>query len=605
MLPIIYIFIVLVLAYLVLDKIPKFDMITIIIALIVLVCTIIYKQFYQIKEHFEQEKSITLDLDKLKPIELEEDITSIKDRLVVYTTAFNKTSYNENSNSWLNMIIAKKELSNDYDNSVFNFELPPVYSRKSGFYLGNNRLIGPYSNALNIQFHNTFTFVIACKNGNLLVDDTNNEIEIFKLYANSPNNNGLCMYIQKGSLQNINNVQMGKLMFQYSNREPVQCKIRPDYDLISFEKDIYTFYFIIKDTDHIRVAVMNETNNTINEILRFNVENTDVTFSNKEFVMNRLKNWNGHLYGLALYNAALNDDNITSLYNHMLNEYIKYVNPNYLSMIQQYNDTISLLSQFTSCPYDKRVCDSCSTITKWNTMEQLVSASAQCRNAINDFCMANINHPLCKCWNSQNQSYNSDACKMYRGVFSNKNVLLDALNQDDIDYIMKKYKLIKPEDCPKSIKNPEYKKNSYKPYEFDKIQIRLNNNENNRSGTVKNVYGADPKALDPEDESYDWDKLKIKYDPNLKSDTDKKEDKTDIKINNYYKGVIQEYQQLVKKEQKNLNDTKDLNIFQNNDVDPIKIIPYYRNTKQETKQETKKVNQEQDPFYSRFMKVIL
>ncbi len=61
MLPIIYIFIVLVLAYLTLDKIPKFDMIIIIIALLVLIFTIIYKQFFQKKEHFLQEEYIKLD----------------------------------------------------------------------------------------------------------------------------------------------------------------------------------------------------------------------------------------------------------------------------------------------------------------------------------------------------------------------------------------------------------------------------------------------------------------------------------------------------------------------------------------------------------------
>lgn len=600
MIPIVYIFIVLVTAYVAVGffKVPSIDIIIISLSIIVLSLTMIKGHFWQkpVEEHF------TTEIDNLQPINLEEDITPISSQLVVYNTAFNAKSFDEKGNVWLNIAAKKSDGTCDTtaSNAMFNFELQPIYSRRTGFYFGNNRLIGPYSNALNIQFHNTFTVVVACKHGNLLVDDTNKEIELFKFYANSPNNNGLSMYIQKDSLKNINNIQMGKLMFQYSNRDALQCKLRPDYELISFEKDILTFYFIIKETDHIRICVMNEKNTNIEEILRLNVENADVTFSNKEVVLNRLKNWNGNVYTLAMYNVALSDDDITGVYSHIVGEYMKYVNPNFISMIKQYNDTLAMLQKFLTCPYDKKTCDSCSTIDKWNDVSQLLSASSQCRNAINDFCMGNTTHPLCKCWNTENAAYKSDSCRMFRGIFTNKNAFLDGLSQSDIDYIMNKYGLIHPEDCPKPITKPEFLKNTYNAYEFDKLKIKLDDVSN--VGTVMKLY---PQDTDYVDDNYKWNKIKTQFD----EDKTKKYDETkDTKVQNFYRvdpemnyknqnqpQIVKEFDKIKQysdAERKKLNDTSDLN-----------IIPDTTKIDAPSNKETKSSTQATDSFFSRFMKV--
>jgi hypothetical protein len=589
MIPIIYIFIIMVSAYITIGffKVPKLDILIIAFAIVVLIGTMLHGHLMKkttINEHFVTTTATdytTASANQYKPIDLEEDTTSIKNNLVVYNTAYNKNSYNENGNTWINIAAQKSDGSCDTEasNSVFTFELPPIYSRKSGFYLGNNRLIGPLSNAFHIQYHNTFTMVIACKHGNLLVDNKNAEIELFKFYANSPNNNGISMYIQQNSLQNINNVQMGNLMFQYSNREPFQCKLQPDHNMISFEKDVLTFYFIIKDTDHIRVAVMTEKNTNVDEILRFNVENTDVTFSNKEFTINRLRNWNGNIFSLGIYNVALGDEDITGYYSHFVGEYMKYVNPNFISMIQQYNDTLDMLNKFMSCPYSKDVCDSCSTINKWNDMSQLVGASTQCRQSINDFCMTNMNHSLCKCWNTQNPQAKSDSCTMFKSIFTDKNSYFDNLTQDDIDYIMSKYGLITPNSCPKAIKTPGFIKNKYSEYDFDKLKIYLDENDKTNVN-VDNVLKVYPtsKPESNNDDDYTFDKIKIKYDENIKG-TPTAKDMTvkDLNVNNYYKtdpdmnyklnNKAEETSELLKikaladKEIVKLNDTTDLNII--------------------------------------------
>lgn len=598
LIPIIYIFIVLVSAYISIGfyKVPSFDVLIIAFALIVLIATMIHGHLMKktsVQENFmatnmgansgsttTTDTSSTYSPNLYKAISLEEDISKIQTKLTVYTTAYNKDSFNENGNTWLNIAAQKSDGTCDTStsNSMFTFELPPVYSRKSGFYLGNNRIIGPLSNAFKIQYHNTFTFIIACKNGNLLVNNKNDEIELFKFYANSSNNNGLSMYIQKDSLQDINNVQTGNLMFQYAAREPFQCKLQANDDKINFEKDILTFYIVVKDTDHITISTMDEKSNQIKPLLRFNVENTDINFSNKEFVINRLRNWNGNIFTLGVYNAALTSEDIINYYTHTLGEYAKYSNANFIDMIQQYNDTLDMLNKFMSCPYSQSVCTSCSTVNKWNDMSQVLGASTQCRQSINEFCMANINHPLCKCWNNQNAQYKSDTCNMFRGIFNNdKNSYFDTLTQDDIDYIMSKYGLIKPEDCPKAITKPGFLKNKYSEYDYNKLKIYLDEDEKTRVGSVLNVYEQENGSAKPQDEEYTFDKLKVKYDQNMKTAASGKNltDK-DLQIVNKYKNdpllnykldktaEVTEYSRikdLTKKDVATLNKTDSLNII--------------------------------------------
>lgn len=549
LIPIIYIFIVLVSAYITIGfyKVPSFDVLIIAFALIVLIATMIYGHLMKkttVQENFMAtppvDSSLTYSLDLYKPISLEEDISKIQNKLTVYTTAYNKDSFNENGNTWLNIASQKSDGTCDTStsNSMFTFELPPVYSRKSGFYLGNNRIIGPLSNAFKIQYHNTFTFIIACKNGNLLVGNKNDEIELFKFYANSSNNNGLCMYIQKDSLKNENNVQTGNLMFQYAAREPSQCTLNLNDDKINFEKDILTFYIVVKDTDHITISTMDEKSNQIKSLLTFAVENTDINFSNKEFVINRLRNWNGNIFSLGVYNAALTSEDIINYYTHTMGEYSKYSNANFIDMIQQYNDTLEMLNKFMRCPYSQSVCTSCSTVNKWNDMSQVLGASSQCRQSINEFCMANINHPLCKCWNNQNAQYKTDTCNMFRGIFNNdKNSFFDTLTQDDIDYIMSKYGLIKPEDCPKAITKPGFLKNKYSEYDYNKLKIYLDEDEKTRVGSVLKVYEQGSGVnKPPDDDDYTFDKLKVKYDEDMKTSAAGKQitDK-DLQIANKYK----------------------------------------------------------------------
>ena len=134
---IVYIFIVLVIAYITIGffKVPRNDIIIIAISLLILIITISRMLFFNNQaEHFSNDVGIA-DIQKFQMIDLEEDITSISPNLVNYVTSFNKTSYPGTGNNWINMITPTDV------NTNFNFEMSPVYNRKTGFYFGNNRLM--------------------------------------------------------------------------------------------------------------------------------------------------------------------------------------------------------------------------------------------------------------------------------------------------------------------------------------------------------------------------------------------------------------------------------------------------------------------------------
>jgi hypothetical protein len=371
-------------------------------------------------EHYLDEPQSLLDiLDSLKPITDEENFKPISKNLVLYYTTFNSLSYTPNTKEWRNVIDTTKTKSGELKcNSSMYFDLLPSFSKVLGFTLGPNKLTGPFSNTLGINFRGQYSVVMAFKHGNLQNDTTQyGKIELFKLWANSPNNNGMSLFIEAGSLQFVNNTQFGKLMFQYADYSPVHCKISKDDDLIPIEANILCFVFIVKLDDKVRVMYMTERSNNVNTLAQFNVATTDVTFSNKEMAINRFGNWNSNLFNYAVYGNAVSDVTITNIYQHIKNLYIATNDPSYRPVVNKYNETIDKLNKFISCPFDEKTCKSCEGVKEWNDISQVITAPSKCRKAISAFCKTNVTHPFCKCWDKKNDSFNTSSCKALKSVF--------------------------------------------------------------------------------------------------------------------------------------------------------------------------------------------
>lgn len=533
------------------NRIAYIDMMFIIISIVIFIYTLYRKRY--LNEHFadslpllaSQEVKSAADLNSLEPISFEENYSRITPYSTVYITTFNKNSYPENDNEWFNVAYKEKEGEDctlKGNRKVFRFENQPVYSKKTGLLLGTNRLFGPYSNMLGISLQSTFTIFFSCKHGDFIPDNAK-EVELLKLYANSNNNNGIALFIQNNSIEINNNIQYGNLLFKFIDNDDVtQCKLKADDTSMPFDKLNMSLYFIVKEVDKIRILYMIGGSTVINQLAVVNIKETSSTFSNKEMIINRFQNWKGSMYQFGILPEAVSDNTITDIYSHCYGEYLKATNEDYIKLSSDYNAILEYLKKFTDCPYDDTVCQSCNTVTKWTDMNQIISAPASCREAINEFCKVNTKHVLCKCWDQSYSGYQTDSCKMYRNIFNPQSRMYDNITKDDLLYIKDKYKLINPEDCPKplvqqtSCINEKLLKNTYGEYDFNKIKIDPASLKNvqSKGGKVQSPYEFEDTSKQVKKEKEEEAKKKA-----AESQVTKEQEKTNTELQqNIFKPVV-------------------------------------------------------------------
>lgn len=491
----IYIFILLICLYILNNykSLSKLDILVLLITSIVLIIHTIYSRKYT--EHFAS-------IDDYSPIKNEEDISSIKDNLVAYLTVFNSDSYNGSGKVWYNIAPTKKP-----ENTQYIFSIEPSISEKA-IYLGNTMIFGPLTSDLDIVFHGTFTIVLALKFDDLTVTDPNPEIELLKLYANCSTNNALSLYIDKSTLNTKNDVQTASLLFKYAEDQSVPCLPNNTSDFMNFDKDVLTYFFIVKDVSTITIYKMTENSSTTySTILTYNITNSSINFSNKELVINRFSNLNAKMHNFAIYNTALSASLITNYHIHFNNEYLKNKDKSYVDISNKYNAILDTYKKSMACPYDSTVNATCSTVINWNDMQQIVGSSSQCKDSISKYCSTNTTNNSCKCWDTNSTIYKTDACRQYRNLFSTDSNLFDDLTDDNLLYIKKKYNLINPVDCPKPIETPDFITNQYKEYDWNKLKVYLDSNAivsssnsnvpiNSNDFSVTNFFKEDPYLND-------------------------------------------------------------------------------------------------------------
>ena len=438
----IYIFIVGILLFLAFfyKYIDPLDIILIVIALVILYITFDLPRF---TETFDQ--TVPLTKTSFDTIQLEEDITDLDSSIVVYNSSFNSKGYNES--------ISPAIWNSLTSSHVFQFSTTPVFSPENGFYLGNNTIIGPECSQLGIDFMSVYTLLLVCKHGNL-PNNNPSDIELFKLYATSEESpNGLRFYIAANSIDNSNNVQVGNLQLTYGDQPPQPCRVFNSSDsLINFDRDILTFYFIIKENTSFKIKVFTEMSSSYTKIFDFQPNNTKITLANNNLAINRLENWNANIYTFAVFKSALTDDELGQTYQHILYEYMKYKDPNFSGTIKTYNNAVSTINSITACPFNNAtVCNNCSMVHRWYNTNDFINSTPNCKSSINDFCNANKNNQWCQCWDPINSS--STQCKLFKSIFDG-NTYLNNLSPDELAEIKKKYGLLDNVSC-QSVSNQQ------------------------------------------------------------------------------------------------------------------------------------------------------
>jgi hypothetical protein len=403
-------------------------------------------------------------------ISLEEDFSKISENLQLYFTSFNKLSYTQGSRLWRNIMETEKTQDGIICKTNLVFDSIPNYSSKDGFGLDTNGITGPLSNTLKVKASKPYTLAMTFKTGNLKQSiGKNGVIEILKLYANSPNNNALSIYIPEGTIKVQNNAQFGKLMLHYTDTKPIECKLSALDNLFNLDDNTLTFLFFVRHEGYARLLYMTDKSKTVNQIARFDIPNSDTTFSNKEMSINRFKNWNARIINFAVYDTAFTDGNASLFYDHVLSLFIKFNDPYYMETVNQYNKATSEIKKLMECPFNESICKKCSLVTQWNDLSQVVTAPLECRKEILKFCTKNPSHPFCKCWDTKNAVSEQNSCKGLRQIFATDDPIFSCNNmsKDDLKCVSNKYNLkpVKKASIASVISPNE-------GYTFDKIRVQ-------------------------------------------------------------------------------------------------------------------------------------
>jgi hypothetical protein len=407
-----------------------FDLIIIFFSVVMIMYALyfIYKKNHM--ESFDQNATTSNDTP--------EDFSKFSSGLTIYTSTMSKKSYPTPTRTWYNISTffdytegACQPIKTSDTN--FNFSYVPAFNASNGFLLGNNMIIGPMCHQLGITANDSFSIVMSFK-FNEFVRDPENDLELIRLYANTQNNNGLAMYIDKSYTIENGNLVTCKMFLEYAN-----LKFQLETPVINTS---YTYMLvIIKNTFAMKAVLypdigdLASTSSLKHVLVTTPLDRTlDVLLSNKELVINRNRNIPMNIFNILIFNKAISDFNINDIYAHFQN-FLHQSNELMINFNRQIETLRSQLEQGKTCPYDSATCKLCSTITNWNDMMEIVTkGTPDCLKAINNFCKNNPKHPKCLCWDSQNSLSSTETCKAYVSLFS-KDV--------DIEKIKKEYKL-----CP-------------------------------------------------------------------------------------------------------------------------------------------------------------
>jgi hypothetical protein len=418
----------------------------------------------KLAEHFSTSSSTSNSTTLIKLDE--EDINNkIPLPCEMYFTTFDKNSYStQMEKEWKSLTNYRNTASNPIVTPILKFTTTPSNFARNGINISSlGPINGPLCNNLGISFNGTYTIMIVCKHGTFPTELTN-DISILQLFISSQTmtpstNNGFHLFIKKNGITNNNNVQLGKLKFQYVNEATERvCSTNINDETINIQVNILTFYFINVNSGTITIQTMSEINSTPKELLSIistqGSPPSDTTFTNTALSINKHGNWNGTLYNFAIFSGNLTaatengtGNGIIKIYNHVMNEYKKRNDSSYLTLAENYNNEITKSVEMKSCPFSFGTCQSCLSVDKWYDANSIVKSSSECKSAINTYCSANPTIPWCKCWDNTKATYDTESCQSFRSLFAGKSAIIDKLTQSDLVTIKNQYNLLTKDDC--------------------------------------------------------------------------------------------------------------------------------------------------------------
>ena len=332
--------------------------------------------------------------------------------LTTYVTCIDAHSYSpELGKTWRN--VAQTTVSTatcDGSSTVrdFSFKTNPSFSPKDGFALGTNTLTGPYSHQLGLNCDQSLSILILGR----LTGDVSSPISMFKLFANTPNNNGLTLTLSDGS--RVGTLIKAKATVTLGNLPPIACTTAGND--ITYDPRHKYVWIVAKDYGRLRVLMIDVDADTFERTTLLDTTvgaHDSIRLSNVDMTINSQGTWNGNIFAFGLYSRALDERDASSLYD-VYKTTFRAFDPEYIALQAR----LSEADRLRSCPYDSATCAACGGITDWtNPTLLLANGGTPCLRQIDSFCTANPQHGRCSCWSTSNPDYDT-TCRVYRSVFS-------------------------------------------------------------------------------------------------------------------------------------------------------------------------------------------
>lgn len=367
-------------------------------------------------------------------------------KITFYFTVFSNKSMvqnvgNELTKKWWNLVdttsqtalsLTFENVPNSIDQNVYN-----------GMFLGDNKIKGPFCNALGLN-NTSYTLFIMFKPGNLLNEGRNDNtiFDLINLYnTDSSDNSALSV-----SLQGVNTssaIQTAKVSVGIGNNPAQFCVLRQGISDIPFDIDVTYVYAFVFDNTRIKVYRSHSTSidKSMTNVLEFSITQGTASLSNRPMEINRSGNCQLYLKAFGGYNSPLSNTDLNEL-SKKLFDVEKEKDIMVTSFRKQVSDLESQITNMTQCPMDLASCSKCSDIKNWGQPQLFTTASEGCLTQVQAFCKQNPNHNMCKCWNLKNEEYNSNRCVNFRKLIGNETCYdIANLKNADLEEIKRRYNL--------------------------------------------------------------------------------------------------------------------------------------------------------------------
>lgn len=371
---------------------------------------------------------------------VDDNIVDIALNLQFYISVYNEKSYNGFGTIWHNIAPANNTnvfvtSQGEVVNKDFMFENDPALHSGKGMFMGQNKVHGPMSFSLGINGSGEFTIFVIARHESLINKST---VNLFKLYGNSNNNNGLEFNIT--DVDSASPIQTGKYSISFAEHT---YKSTASYPI---DSNVLYLYIITKTPSSIIVRLLSSINSMPIDILNTKLNNPEVLFSNRKMCINCNKNWNGYMTAFGAYNLALNQDGMKAIYDYMMSQE-KKKDTLYKQYQEQLQTLKSQVSTLKKCPFDKTTCDNCGGIQDWSDINNILMSDSNCRKKVNNYCVTNTKEPYCKCWDPKSDLYKTAQCENWTNIFKDTKTDLSNFDKDTIEKIKKTYNLTDSQSC--------------------------------------------------------------------------------------------------------------------------------------------------------------